>query len=188
MPVVTGTIKDEAESVFVGPVIFENLDAPSSGGSFVVGPAETTINTESDGTLPTGTHLAPGRTRFKVNGRWSRTFTIPEDGPYDLSLLMAIPAAFDADSIEARLVEITEAEGYQLSTITYDDDGVVETATVLWPDGSAGVYTTTTKNATFLTVDAFTITHSNSSKTVTQSAVTRDSSGRVTVKPALTVS
>jgi hypothetical protein len=59
---------------------------------------------------------------------------------------------------------------------------------VTWPDGSGGTYTRTAKNATWLTVDAYTITHTVSGKTVTQAAVTRDSSGFVTVTPALTIS
>lgn len=88
----------------------------------------------------------------------------------------------------ANLKEIVSAEGYEPTSITYGDNGVIESATVLWPDGSVGVYTTTTKNAAFSAVDAFTITHADSGKTVTQPAVTRNSSGAVTVKPALTVS
>lgn len=80
-----------------------------------------------------------------------------------------------------------EGEAYELTAINYDGDGVVTTATAKWADGSAGTFTTTTKNSTWLAVDAYTITHSVSGKTVTQAAVTRDSNGNVTVKPALTV-
>ncbi len=93
---------------------------------------------------------------------------------------------FAITSVE-RLREIVSAEGYQLTAITYDSDGVVTTATVLWPDGSAGTFTTVTKNATFLSIDAFTITHTTSGKTITQTAVTRNANGQVTVKPALTI-
>ena len=81
----------------------------------------------------------------------------------------------------------TEGEAYEATSVTRDSDGVVTTATVVWPDGSAGTFTTTTKNTTWLAVDAFTITHADSGKTVTQAAVTRDSDGLVTTKPALTV-
>lgn len=81
----------------------------------------------------------------------------------------------------------TEGEAYEATSITRDSDGVVTTATVAWPDGSAGTFTTTTKNTTWLAVDAYTITHADSGKTVTQAAVTRDSDGLVTTKPALTV-
>ena len=80
-----------------------------------------------------------------------------------------------------------EAEAYELTAITRDADGVPTTATVKWPDGSAGTFTTVTKNTTWLAVDGYTISHTVSSKTVTQADVTRDGDGNVTVKPALTV-
>jgi hypothetical protein len=80
-----------------------------------------------------------------------------------------------------------EAGAYELTAITVDSDEVVTTATAKWPDGSAGTFTTTTKNSTWLAVDAYTISHTASAKTVTQTAVTRNSNGTVTIKPALTV-
>lgn len=73
------------------------------------------------------------------------------------------------------------------TSVTYDSDNVISSATVKWPDGSAGTFTRTTKNATFLTVDAYTVTHTASGKTVTQSAVTRNSIGQVTAQPEPTV-
>ena len=87
------------------------------------------------------------------------------------------------------LKQWTESGAYEATAISFDADGVVTTATVKWPDGSAGVFTTVTKNADFLAVDAYTISHTDSGKTVTQSAVTtRDATtGDVTAKPALTV-
>lgn len=91
-------------------------------------------------------------------------------------------------SVSDRLIELVSGESFELTAINYDSVGVVSTATVKWSDGSAGTFTTTAKNATFTNqIDAFTITHTNSGKTVTQSAVTRNSSGRITTKPALTV-
>lgn len=82
----------------------------------------------------------------------------------------------------------TEGELFELTAITYDADGVVTTATVKWPDGSAGTFTTTSKNSTWLAIDAYTVSHTDSGRTVTQAAVTRNADGQVTVKPALTVS
>jgi hypothetical protein len=97
------------------------------------------------------------------------------------------PTGLGASTLNERLKAWTSGQAYQTAAATYDSDGVVTTATVSWPDGSAGTFTTTTKNTTFLAVDAFTISHTDSGKTVTQTAVTRDSLGAVTVKPALTV-
>jgi hypothetical protein len=73
------------------------------------------------------------------------------------------------------------------TSATRDVDGVITTATVAWPDGSAGTYTVTTKNAIWLRVDAYTVTHTSSGKTVTQAAVTRDANGNITAQPALTI-
>jgi len=89
---------------------------------------------------------------------------------------------------DQRLREWTEAESYEVTSINRDADGVVTTATVSWPDGSSGTFTTTTKNDDFLAVDAYTISHTESGKTVTQAAVTRDGDGNVLSKPSLTVS
>jgi hypothetical protein len=86
-----------------------------------------------------------------------------------------------------QLIEWTEGGDYEATAVSFDVDGVISSATVKWPDGSAGTFTTTTVNTTWKAVDAFTISHTNSAKTVTQSAVTRDSNGNVTTKPALTV-
>ena len=92
-----------------------------------------------------------------------------------------------AGVFDQTLKEWAEAGAYEATAVTLDSDQVVTTATLKWPDGSAGTYTTVTKNATWLAVDAYTASHTASGKTVTQSAVTRDSDGNVTTKPALSV-
>lgn len=81
----------------------------------------------------------------------------------------------------------TLSEAYSITSATRDSDGLITTATVSWPDGSSGTFTTVTKNATFLTIDAYTVTHADSSKTATQAAVTRDANGNVTAQPAITI-
>lgn len=86
------------------------------------------------------------------------------------------------------LKEWTEAGAYEMTSVSRDAaDDVISSATVKWPDGSAGTFTRTTKNSTWLAIDAYTITHTDSSQTVTQSAVTRNSTGAITAKPALVV-
>lgn len=86
------------------------------------------------------------------------------------------------------LKQWTEAESYEATSITRNSDGVVTTATVKWPDGSAGTFTTDAINATWVGIDAYHITHAASGKTVTQAAYTRNSDGDVITKPPLTVS
>ena len=92
-----------------------------------------------------------------------------------------------ADATASVLKGWAEGGDYELTAVTVDSDEVITTATVKWPDGSAGTFTTTTKNSTWLAVDAYTISHTDSSQTVTQAAVTRNANGTVTTKPALTV-
>jgi hypothetical protein len=90
---------------------------------------------------------------------------------------------------DARLKAWVEGGAYELTSVTYDSGypQVVSTATVKWPDGSAGTFTTDTINSTYVAIDAYHISHTDSGKTVTQTAVTRNSDGSVTTKPALTV-
>lgn len=92
---------------------------------------------------------------------------------------------------DQQLKEWTESGAYEMTAITYDDVNTqtVDTATVKWPDGSAGVFTTTAFNTTAspARVNAYTITHTDSGKTVTQAACTLNSDGNITAKPALTV-
>jgi hypothetical protein len=85
------------------------------------------------------------------------------------------------------LAEWTEGEDYELVVITRNGDGVVTSSTVKWPDGTTGEFTATEINSTWLAIDAYTITHPTSGKTVTQAEVTRDADGNVIIKPTLTV-
>lgn len=96
-------------------------------------------------------------------------------------------ASAGANATSALLKEWTQGECYEPTAITRDANEVVTSATVKWPDGSGGTFTATTVNATWFAVDAFTISHTLSGKTVTQALVTRDGGGGVTTKPALTV-
>ncbi len=93
-------------------------------------------------------------------------------------------AAFD----NSLLIEWTESEAYQMLSTTWDSDGVISSATVKWPDGSSGTFSRVAKNSTWLAIDSYDITHTDSGKTVSQSSVTRDSDGLVTTKPELTIS
>jgi hypothetical protein len=84
--------------------------------------------------------------------------------------------------------EVLLQEGYDMTALTYDADGVLTSATVVWFDGSSGVFTVTEIDADLLLPKSYTVTHALSSKTVTQPAVTRDADGNITVKPVRTVS
>lgn len=84
------------------------------------------------------------------------------------------------------LIEWTASEAYQLLTSIYDATNVIVSGTIKWPDGAAGTYTRTVKNASFNTVDAFILSHTPTGSSVVQPQVTRDVWGSITVKPALT--
>lgn len=97
--------------------------------------------------------------------------------------------------LQSCLAEWTEGWNYEILSATYDVNDIIATGVVKWPDESFGTYTTTTANPTYSTVDAYTITYilnknvgaGSGILTVTQAAVTRNSAGNMTVKPALVV-
>jgi hypothetical protein len=90
-----------------------------------------------------------------------------------------------------QLIEWCESGAYEMTAITYHGTNTkaVSTATVKWPDGSAGTFTTTAYNTTAFParVNAYTVSHTASGKTVTQAACTLNADGEITTKPALTV-
>ena len=91
-----------------------------------------------------------------------------------------------------QLIQWTLVQNFTLLSATRNTSEVITTASVLWPDGATGTFTPTTINATFNTIDAFTITYvwtnaGGGTHTITQTAVTRDASGAVTAQPTPTV-
>ena len=73
------------------------------------------------------------------------------------------------------------------TSITRNGNEAITSASVKWPDGTTGTWTTDTLSSSFPgAVDAYHVTY-GSVHTVTQAAVTRDASGAVTAQPALAV-
>jgi hypothetical protein len=72
--------------------------------------------------------------------------------------------------------------------ITRNANEVITSAAVVWPDGTAGTFTTDTIG-TLNTIDAYHITYGSPTviHTFTQSAITRDSTGAATTVPAIVV-
>lgn len=101
--------------------------------------------------------------------------------------LVGDAASAGALATSALLKAWVSSDAYELLSITRDGNDVITSATVKWPDGSAGTFTATTINSTSHLIDAFTVTHTASGKTVTQAAVTRNADGFPTAYPALTV-
>jgi hypothetical protein len=77
-----------------------------------------------------------------------------------------------------------------VGAVPRDGNGAATSAAVLWPDGATGTYTTLVASTAFPgAVDSYKVTHvlAGVTKTYTQPAVTRDASGAVTNRPAMTV-
>lgn len=119
-------------------------------------------------------------------------------GAQDINTVTGLQTALDAKAALVQTLVIGSdnwlkvfAKDYELllsGTITRDANNVVTTSDVVWPDGSTGTFTATTVNSTFKCVDAYTVTYVNgATKTVTQSAVTRNTGGYVTTYPVATV-
>jgi len=83
------------------------------------------------------------------------------------------------------------AQSFQLVSATRDVNGAITTASIVWPDGATGTFTTDTASTAFPgAIDAWHATYvlGALTKTVTQPAVTRDANGAVTAQPAITIS
>lgn len=74
---------------------------------------------------------------------------------------------------------------------SYDVNGTLSTASIVWPDGSTGTFTLDVASMAFPgAIDAYHVTYVSTTgaiKTVTQPAVTRDGGSNITVQPALTI-
>ena len=74
------------------------------------------------------------------------------------------------------------------TTITRSLTEAATGLSVIWPDGTAGVYVGTESTGTGGAVDSYTITYVGATtKTVTQPTMTRNAAGSVVVRPDLTV-
>jgi hypothetical protein len=82
------------------------------------------------------------------------------------------------------------AQSFSVTSATRNSNDVITTASIVWPNGATGTFTTDTINTTYNAIDAWHATHilNGTTKTVTQTAVTRNSNGAVTAQPVITIS
>ncbi len=120
----------------------------------------------------------------------------PESGPgvvgaVTLNLVTSPPRVADVLDLRQRLLAWVESEAFTQITRTHGLNGILAGAVVQWPDGTAGQIHVTAVNATFLAVDAFTVTFVQGgalpSYRITQPAVQRNVVGDVVVKPRPTL-
>lgn len=119
-------------------------------------------------------------------------------GAQAISTVTGLQGALDAKAALTQTLVIGSdnwlrvfAKDYEVllsGTITRDANNVVTTSGVVWPDGTTGVFTATSINSIFKCVDAYTVTYvGGTTKTVTQSAVTRNAAGYVITYPVATI-
>lgn len=76
-------------------------------------------------------------------------------------------------------------EVLMVGALTRSASGAITSAAVVWPDGTAGVFTGTPSGTFPNALDSYTITHGTS--TYTQPTVTRNAAGNITTQPAITL-
>lgn len=92
--------------------------------------------------------------------------------------------------LNQRLMQWAYTSACQIVSATRDTNEAIVTASIVWPDGRGGTFTTDTASTLFPgAIDAWHATYVNGSitKTVTQTAITRDAAGAVTAQPAITI-
>jgi hypothetical protein len=183
---------------------FVMLSAPSVGGvaTVTLPHVQSGFQDESGAAVTSWSYTA--RVRFEYGGKSKhtplRSFTIlTGQTAVDLATVPAGPASPVTTAPAAVVSSVNGATGavntnLQLArtpdvlfvgvvTLT---SGAPTSAAVVWPDGTAGVYTGTPSVTFPGSIDSYTLTYGTT--TYTQPAVTRDASGNVTNQPAIVVS
>lgn len=87
--------------------------------------------------------------------------------------------------VNSTLLAWVESGAYQPTLNVYDENGILVSSQVVWPDGTPGVLTVTDVNTDFFSVDGYTMTYKT--KTITQPLLTRDENGNATIVPELII-
>lgn len=97
----------------------------------------------------------------------------------------APPPAIPADS---QLITWALTQAFATVTATRNGDGILTSAKITWPDGATGNFTTDTIDDSGA-IDSWHATYvvGNTTKTLTQLPVTRDSSDGVVAQPQITI-
>ncbi|REG57774.1 hypothetical protein B0G80_0408 [Paraburkholderia sp. BL6669N2] len=91
---------------------------------------------------------------------------------------------------QSALLQWAYTSAFQLVSATRDANEAIVTASIVWPDGATGTFTTDVASSAFPgAIDAWHATHvlARVTKTATQPAITRDANGAVTAQPAITI-
>lgn len=105
-----------------------------------------------------------------------------------------IPEYLDKAALDGRYAPVSRAaknpDEIAVGTITRSASGAATGFAVVWDDGASGVFTGSESTSTPGAIDSYTVTHvlGGVTTTYTQPALTRNASGSVTARPAMTVS
>lgn len=189
----TGTVLLPDGSDFVGTLRITPLSYPTPTAAAVIAGAQISVVIDANDNGAFAVDLEPGdyRATWRVNDIANTAyFTMPDDDA-SFNDIVDVDETFPIQVwryFDRTLKSWTLGGAYSTTAATNNANGVCTSATVLWPDDSTGTFTATSVNSTYHVCDAYTITHANSGKTVTQAAVTRDSNGAITVQPAIVIS
>lgn len=208
----TGTVYQVVTKFYDGAIAVEYISVPDAAGPYFV---QDILTTEPGALAPAGT-VSPAELTAAVDaalaglvaGAPGALDTLNELAAAlgdDANFAATVTAALATKATTAALANETTArstadtaalkplaanpEQIITGAITRDANSAATSAPVTWPDGTAGAYTATTVSSAFPgAVDAWTVTYGSPvTRTYTQPAVTRNASGAVTNRPAITV-
>lgn len=120
----------------------------------------------------------------------AETFPVSRGAGLLQSTLTKVSVFLNTLWLNQRLLQWAYATSFRLATATRNSNEAIVTASIVWPDGATGTFTTDTFSTAFPgAIDAWRATYVNGSisRVVIQPAVTRDTNGGVTAQPAITV-
>jgi hypothetical protein len=118
------------------------------------------------------------------------TVTVDQSGTLTQAQATLLYNFIHGQNLNELLMQWACAEAYQAPTVYRNSNGAVISATIIWPDGTSGLFTTDVFSTAFPgAIDAWHATYITNSLvyTITQPQVTRDSNGGVIIQPAITI-
>ncbi|OZD03901.1 hypothetical protein CH275_16045 [Rhodococcus sp. 06-235-1A] len=118
----------------------------------------------------------------------------PTLGPGDKVRDKHLPDRLTEESLDSSYAPVSRAaknpDEIAVGAITRSANGAATGFSVVWDDGATGVFVGTESTTTPGAIDSYTVTHvlGGVTTTYTQPALTRNASGAVTARPAMTVS
>jgi hypothetical protein len=185
-----GPIKLADNTPYIGDILFRPISTPIADAPDLIVSTDIKVTTDGQGEFSTVLRVGNYKVFFGTGDK-ALLITVPDDElSYPLLSRVNSRLQFQVSEppfSELRLLEQVASGAVQITSATFDGDGILSSAVLKWLDGSAGVLTVTSRNLTFSVPDAWTMTHVNASRIITQAAVTRNDIGDILTQPALTI-